>query len=205
MLFGWWGWYNFNTRFSLAWLRERRFIKVAVHVVSRPSRGSCDLSVKDRPQRLQLKVGWLECGSATSRISFSGFFFETSSATWLERRSSLVDCASLGLAIGSYVGPLAVINFAGAEVLQRSPVSFLRTPASRWPEDSSPNRVCFGRRWPSTRAMRPTQRNCTFNSISSMLMVSACLSTTTLVTQSFHWILRMERRQRWWKRSRTLR
>ena len=78
---------------------------------------------------------------------------------------------------------------------------FFGAPLSRWPVESSPYKTIFGRRWSSILETWPAQRSWYFKIMASMLGTSACSRTSTLVMKSLQWMLRMVRRQRWWKRS----
>ena len=75
-------------------------------------------------------------------------------------------------------------------------------PLSRWPVESSPYMAIFGRRWSSILETRPAHRSWYFKIMASMLETSASSRTSTLVMKSLQWMLRMVRKQRWWKRSR---
>ena len=48
----------------------------------------------------------------------------------------------------------------------------------------------------------PAHRSWYFKIMASILETSACSRTSTLVIKSLQWMLRMVRKQRWWKRSR---
>ena len=79
----------------------------------------------------------------------------------------------------------------------------------RWSVERLPNRVILGKWWSSILEMCPAQCTCScdFISMASMLEISTCSSTRTLVIKFLHWILRIvQSRQHWWKhlRSRTM-
>jgi hypothetical protein len=76
-------------------------------------------------------------------------------------------------------------------------------PLSRWPEESSPYKMLFGKRWSSILETCPAHRSFVKINMASILGVSACSRTMMFVTKSLQWMLRMVRRQRWWKRSRS--
>ena len=138
------------------------------------------------PQRLQLKVFCLGFGAAISRI-FLLLRFPSRLLCGLTRRRKHMQPGGLcffqvwrlATMLVHWLWPiLQELRFFFRQSLHL----LLGPPALRWPEDSSPNRVCFGMRWFCMLATWPAQRNCTLNSTASMLTVSACLSTTTLVT-----------------------
>ena len=95
--------------------------------------------------------------------------------------------------------------------MSQAPRAFLRVslhrvfggPMLRWPEESSPYRAILGKRWSSILETCPTQRSCDFSSMASILVSFACSRTSTFVTNSLQWMLRMVRRQRWCKLSRS--
>ena len=90
------------------------------------------------------------------------------------------------------------------EVLSSSLNLFLGVPMFRLPSRSSPNIICFGKRLLSILATWPAQRSLFLSSKASMLFSLAFSKVSTSETWSHQRIFSMERRQRWWKRSRIL-
>ena len=128
-------------------------------------------------------------------LSLSEFFLSTSNwaaAWWIVWRQATRSIARLDHCLWSMLK-------AGSDFLRLSLNHVLGAPLSRWPEDSSPNMTIFGRRWSSIRETRPAHRSWYFKIKASMLETSACSRTSTLVINSVQRMLRMVRRQRWWK------
>ena len=92
---------------------------------------------------------------------------------------SLVDGVTPGLAVCSYSRPLAMVDVAGPTDFRMSLKRFFGAPLLRWPVRES-SRTIWGRQWCSILDTCPAQRSCDFNSMASMLEISACSSTSTL-------------------------
>ena len=75
---------------------------------------------------------------------------------------------------------------------------FLRVPLLRLPLESSPKKTAFGSRLLSIFVTLPAYLSWCFMSMASMLVRLDLSSTSSFETNSYHLMLRILRRKRWW-------
>ena len=114
-----------------------------------------------------------------------------------------MNCVAPGHTVGSKVRPLPVVDVAGSErLLQVVLESLRRSPSITMPRGKFAKQDDLWKAMIFQSGNMTRHRSCYFKIMASILETSACSRTSTLVIKSLQWMLRMVRRQRWWKRSR---